>query len=521
MDYNQKTDLLQDETLSQKLIKKGFWLYLFSYLVAPAGYLVRLLISNSPEVSVEDVGVLYSIISLVTFLNVYNDLGLTESLQYFLPKFWIEKKYNWIKTIVWLSFLVQTATAVLIACGLRFGGERLANHYFHNPNAEIILKYFCLYFLGINIFQTLQSIFIAFQKTFDYQFVDFIRMRSIVCFTVFCFFTNKASIERYSLNWLLGLGVGVLSAGLLYWKKYHTPVMQGSFERNKPMLKRYRNYALWAFIGANIGNVFWQIIQQMVIYFLGAENAWYYANFLSLFYIGNILIWPIMWLIFPIVSELITKKDQKKLWLLFSSFYSYFSILTLSLSILFITLGSEITILLFGEKYQLSGQLFSLSWFFLIFNILTVFNFSVLAGLWRIKERVKILTTWTIITILFTYFAIKFFGLRWAGMGFGISYLILWCLSFPYLSEISRFSLQWKFIIKNLIILSILGGVIYFWKNYIWLYKGNRREIIKWLIEISIIYIFCLTGSNWGKIKILKKEIKSITWKDWKDKEKK
>lgn len=256
MDYNQKTDLLQDETLSQKLIKKGFWLYLFSYLVAPAGYLVRLLISNSPEVSVEDVGVLYSIISLVTFLNVYNDLGLTESLQYFLPKFWIEKKYNWIKTIVWLSFLVQTATAVLIACGLRFGGERLANHYFHNPNAEIILKYFCLYFLGINIFQTLQSIFIAFQKTFDYQFVDFIRMRSIVCFTVFCFFTNKASIERYSLNWLLGLGVGVLSAGLLYWKKYHTPVMQGSFERNKPMLKRYRNYALWAFIGTNIGNVF-------------------------------------------------------------------------------------------------------------------------------------------------------------------------------------------------------------------------------------------------------------------------
>ena len=74
MDYNQKTDLLQDETLSQKLIKKGFWLYLFSYLIAPAGYLVRLLISNSPEVSVADVGILYTIIGLVNFLNVYNDL---------------------------------------------------------------------------------------------------------------------------------------------------------------------------------------------------------------------------------------------------------------------------------------------------------------------------------------------------------------------------------------------------------------------------------------------------------------
>ncbi len=521
MDYNQKTDLLQDETLSQKLIKKGFWLYLFSYLVAPAGYLVRLLISNSPEVSVEDVGVLYSIISLVTFLNVYNDLGLTESLQYFLPKFWIEKKYNWIKTIVWLSFLVQTATAVLIACGLRFGGERLANHYFHNPNAEIILKYFCLYFLGINIFQTLQSIFIAFQKTFDYQFVDFIRMRSIVWFTVFCFFTNKASIERYSLNWLLGLGVGVLSAGLLYWKKYRTPIMQGSFERNKPMLKRYRNYALWAFIGANIGNVFWQIIQQMVIYFLGAEAAGYYANFLSLFYIGNILIWPIMWLIFPIVSELITKKDQKKLWLLFSFFYNYFLILTLSLSILFITLGPEIAIVLFWEKYEFSGILLSFTWIFLNFNILTVFNFLVLAGLGKIKERVKILGIWTIITILFTYLAIRFFGLQGAGIGFGISYFILRCLSFPYLLKASTFSLQWEFMIKNLIILTILGLILYFWKKHLLLYTENRRTIIQWLIEIIIIYILCFSGSNWGKIKILKKEIKSIAWKDWKDKEKK
>jgi len=67
-------DLLEDENLGQKLVKKGFWLYLFSYLIAPAGYLVRLLISNSPEVSVSDVGILYTIIGLVNFLNVYNDL---------------------------------------------------------------------------------------------------------------------------------------------------------------------------------------------------------------------------------------------------------------------------------------------------------------------------------------------------------------------------------------------------------------------------------------------------------------
>lgn len=102
-------------------------------------------------------------------------------------------------------------------------------------------------------------------------------------------------------------------AGLLYRKKYRSSLMQGSFEWNKPILKEYRNYALWAFIGANVGNVFGQIIQQMVVYFLGAEAAGYYANFLSLFYIGNVLLGPIMGIIFPMVSELIEKKDEKKL----------------------------------------------------------------------------------------------------------------------------------------------------------------------------------------------------------------
>lgn len=51
----------------------------------------------------------------------------------------------------------------------------------------------------------------------------------------------------------------------------------------------------------------------MVAYYLGAEAAGYYANFLSLFLIGNIVVSPIMSLIFPMVSELIEKKDKKKL----------------------------------------------------------------------------------------------------------------------------------------------------------------------------------------------------------------
>jgi len=75
-----------------------------------------------------------------------------------------------------------------------------------------------------------------------------------------------------------------------------------------------------------------------VLYFLGDESAGYFANFQSLFNMGFIIIGPIMSLIFPIVAEVMEKKDEKKLNLLISFFYSYFSVLICTIVLLFMTL---------------------------------------------------------------------------------------------------------------------------------------------------------------------------------------
>lgn len=92
----------------------------------------------------------------------------------------------------------------------------------------------------------------------------------------------------------------------------------------------------------------------MVIYFLGAEAAGYYANFLSLFLIGNLLFAPIMTLLFPLVSELSEKNDEAKVRILCSFFYSYLSILVIIFSGLMMIFSKEITILFFGERFLAS-----------------------------------------------------------------------------------------------------------------------------------------------------------------------
>jgi hypothetical protein len=45
--------LNHSESLAEKFIRKGFWLYLFSFLVGPLGYVVKIILSA--DLSVEEI----------------------------------------------------------------------------------------------------------------------------------------------------------------------------------------------------------------------------------------------------------------------------------------------------------------------------------------------------------------------------------------------------------------------------------------------------------------------------------
>ena len=507
---SKKVELLADETLREKLVKKWFRLYLFSYLAVPFWYLTRLLISNSPDVSVADFWVMYSIISLVTILYTYNDLWLTESLRFFLPRFYLKKEYNNIKTTIWLSLWAQIFTSILIVCWLRLWSDWLSVNYFKNEHAWIILKYFCMYFTLTNILQVFQSIFISFQKTFENQLTSFVQMITTFLFALLCFFSWNWNIERYSIGRILWLIAWIIVAYILY-RKYRKSLMQWMFRIERGVLSKYVKYALRVYIWSGIGILLWQIIQQMVLYFLWAENAWYYSNFLSLFNIWAVLVGPIMWLIFPVVSELIEKNDGHKLWLLYSFFYNYYSIFILSLSTLFIVLWPEISIALFGKQYLTSGLLLSQVGVFLFFSLLSWFNYSILSWMGKVKEWAC--TTWIscVLTIITSYVLINLYGICWAWLSFWLSNVYSWWLGLLLLKK-EKYSLKinWKFIIRNVIIFIILWVWIIIWKKYFLDVDWNRWYMIGGLVMIGLAFYSIIWLVNIGTIKILKWEVLNL-----------
>ena len=335
-------------------------------------------------------------------------------------------------------------------------------------------------------------------------------MRSVVWFSFFCFLTNRGTIEWYSLNRLLWLGVWILIAGFIYYRNYHHSLMQGKFEWNKPMLKEYRKYALWSFIWLNISSVFWQIIQQLVLYFLGDESAGYFANFQSLFNMGFIIIGPIMSLIFPIVAEVMEKKDEKKLNLLISFFYSYFSVLTLSFSALLIALGPEIATVLFWEKFRLSWEISIWGTGFLTFNILSNFNFALLWWIWAVKQRVHILIGTLVLTIIISILSILYLWLPWSVLWFGIGYFFAWWLSLIYIKKNIYFHMNWKFICSNVLIITFLSLCIWYFKHWIFIGENNRRTNLLYLIAVWTCFFLLIFLWNIKKYRILRQEIKNF-----------
>ncbi|HPC34825.1 MAG TPA: oligosaccharide flippase family protein, partial [Candidatus Absconditabacterales bacterium] len=444
-------------------------------------------------------------------INVYNDLGLTESLQYFLPRYWIKKQYNYIKTSIFLSLGVQMFTGLIIAGILWFGAPWLATNYFQSPSAVVILRYFCLYFLGINVFDILVSIFYAFQNTLAQKSIEFIRMISVVGFTLFFFFSGRTSIERYSLNWILGLAIGIIAGLIIFFVKYKKSLFQGKVVFEKNMLKEYIKYAFWCFLGLNALHLFGQIIQQLVILILGPEAAGFYTNFLSLYGISAVIIGPIIGLVFPMVSELITKKDTKKLQTLFNFFYTYFSVFAFFLTIFSMALGPEIALVLFGKKFILSGKMMALGALFTIANIFVGFNFSVLAGLGKIKERVKILFITALITVVLSIIGMYSLGIYGAVLTLGIGETILFILSFKLIYKDIKFGVDWRFIIKNLFLGLLLGIILRMIKSKIFINDDLMRLSNLWKLILIGLGFFVVFGLfNFQKALVLKGEIKKL-----------
>ncbi len=450
----------QHKSLSEKFLKKGFWLYLFSFIIAPIWYVIKIIISW--ELTVSEVGILYGIISLITLVSAFNDFGMTESLNHFLPDFITKKRYDKVKSILAYAIIAQMITGIIVALFFFFWADFIANNYFKTDEATWILKVFALYFLWINIFQIISTFFMAIQNTLYNKLIALFRMSFILISVLMVFFLDFSSLINYSYTWIIWLYLWVLFALILFFRKYYNKYLkEEKILWDGKLFKKVFKYAIWVLLWAQAWTILSQMDMQMIIYMLSTTDAGYYTNYLSIIWIPFMIIWPIFWLLFPIFSELHSKKEHNKINIIKEMFTKNFLAIWIAFNILFFVFAQIIAYILFWNKFIISWLILQYSILFLVFNFLFQINFNILAWIWKIKERVKIIFIAIIFNFIMNIVLINSMWVYWTALATWIWWVLIWVLSEIYLWKKFFVWFDYKFLTKNIVFMWLLGFLSY------------------------------------------------------------
>lgn len=399
------TLILPEEPLKKKLIRNWFRLYFFAFIAAPAWYIIKIIIAR--QISVEDIWVLYSILWIIWIVSTYNDLGLTESLQYYLPHYLIDKKYNEAKTIIVFTRFMQFVSWIIVWWVLYFFAPYLSETYFSSPAALPILRFFCIYFLINNLFQVLQSIFIAIQNVKRSQWIEAIRVWSVVIFTLIASIWSNLSLFTFTYAWFWWLIIWIICA-LIWMKRHFWKIFSKSkIILEKKTLTKQWTYWFWVMLWLWAWMLLWQINQLLAQYRLGSKIAWYWTYYLSFYSAIHIFTSPIINYLFPLLNELYKKWHHEKIKLLHKMLFIWVIIFSIIASLAAYFFSEKAAIILFGQNFAYVWTMFSYFSPFIFTLPLIWILYQDIASRGFVKERFYSIVLWLLINVLASRWFIK------------------------------------------------------------------------------------------------------------------
>lgn len=457
------------ETLTQKFIKKWSWIFLFTLLTAPLGYIIRIILTQ--DISPSEIGILYGIISLLVLLGTYNDLWLTESLNYFLPKYIVKNDYARCKYLLILSFGTQLVTSIILGFCLFFLADFLAIWHFKDPIAADVIRVMSLFFLGLNMMQITSVIFSASQNTKLQKWTEFFRMFMTVIGIAGLFFMNQWDLLSYAWAWIIAIYLTVIFISILGYIYYYRPYFRWvKVLQDIELRKTFITYSLGTFVWTNIGTLLHQLDQQILLHMTSSIDGGIYTMYLSLIGIPFLFLWPILGFVFPVISEIYSRGQIEKIRTIHGVFSNTMMILMFWASALFIILWVNIALFLYGTEYRDSWSAIIYIAPFLALNVLIQINFQIMAGTGMIRERILILAKTLVLNV--SMVIVLLIGFKHSITPFpnasstvsfavGFSWILMWFLSYRAIKEYAG-RLEWWWILKNLLMVIIIVSVFVF-----------------------------------------------------------
>lgn len=402
-----------------KKIQTIFGIYFFTLLGGLGGYLTRILFARN--LSVSEYGLFYSVYALIFLFTPLRDMGLTESMIFYINKNKVEKRKKHIAGNIIISLLPQIILGTLIASILVLNKNFLATNFFNNSNATSIISVLSIIF----VIDTFNPTFYSALRSFD-RFVEstiFQNLKIILIPIIYVLSSNlKPEVCYLIASIILIFGIMLRLFYILYQKKPKIII-------TKDMIKDQIKYAIPILFSTGSMIFLTYTDSIMLTYLKGVEAVGVYNIALPIISIIITLTNPIYTTLFPKVSFLYHSKKNDKI----KKIKSLVSKITVGTSIIVIAIlflfSKFIIMLLFGEKYIFGINTLRVSLLFAPFLIMRHINFSFIAGMGMPKKRSLILFYGSIINIVMNLIFIPLYSATGAAIATGTCYLLMWIIS--------------------------------------------------------------------------------------------
>jgi O-antigen/teichoic acid export membrane protein len=489
------------KSLTERILKGSLTVVVFASFVSPIGYLMKMIYART--LSIEMFGLFYAMLAFFLLLSSFSNLGFGYSLTYLAPKYLKGKNYKICWNLYKYSQISGVVASLLISLIVALSVNWLSKYYFKTPEAMSIIYVFLIFLVSGSLLNALEKFFIGLQQEKFYSTTQAVRIFFALTFSLFIWLIGKPNVINYALAWAIANICAVVLYTFFLNKKNGYLVNQCVWD--KKLFKLMFKYAFPTILTTSVYTLITSTDMIFLTLLKDVREVGIYAIVLPLASISSVVLTPINTFFLPLISHLMEGEKEKVR-----------QILQMSLKIipfigfyfaLFITLFPEQPIsILFGQKWVslVKTPLIILSIGYIGAQI-SNFLATVVTGMGKVNERLKISILIALINVILTYFLVS----RYSVLGVTIAGSVVFLISVILNARIIQKSIHFKFPIVFYFKLLAIGIVTYTAVFYFKLYPVG---LLQYLLSGTIYTI--IMGVLAYFLKLFDKRMLSLLFKN-------
>ena len=497
----ENADHIDDKLTQHGIVKNTFWIYAWTFLIAPLQYIVRIVVAK--HLPLDQVGLMYSLLGLTGILAIYNDLGFREAISFFYPKYLANKDHNKAKTLLLFTLSFQLISSCILAALLWFFSGQIAEHYLNSPWSDLIIKIFWGYLFFFILYNFADGVFMLYQDAFwnkiigVINYIVLVSLTILVPFWIFKFIGIQSNLTGFVLAQIIPSIVGIGIAIYVFWNKYRAIAFRGKFTWSKEQYTTVQKYALGVLFVNNITYLLSTIDIQISTYLFGTSISGLYSYGMMLTNLFISLLSPIGALLYPLISHLTARSRDNMMNKVFYAILNYMWVIAILGSAFLWTYSSQIMVLLFGSEYAEAGLIVKWNLPFVFFGVMSGIIYTIYAGMGLIKKRIKMLVVVLILNIVCNFALSARLGVRGTALAMGLTWMVLFMYGYRDLRrEGAQLKIDYMLLGKNIIISMVTLYVLHYFIGISWTASTLQRWELLALNGVIFTLVMALININ-------------------------